>query len=190
MTEDREWSVDLLAKAQDGDEDALNRLVERYLPRLQQWAHGRMPAGIRTMRDTGDLVQESLINALRNLKTLEWRSEGALQAYLRRSINNGIIDQYRRHERHPHRDELPEDVVARDASPLESAIGVETVAMYERALASLRDEDREAIILRVELGLSYDEIANQLEKPTANAARVAVTRALARLAKAMCAGTG
>jgi hypothetical protein len=52
MPDDPERSIDLLLKAQSGEEDALNRLLARYLPRLQRWASGRMPAGIRSMSDT------------------------------------------------------------------------------------------------------------------------------------------
>jgi RNA polymerase sigma-70 factor (ECF subfamily) len=183
--EDPESSVELLVKAQSGDEDALNGLLARYLPRLQRWASGRMPAGIRSMSDTGDIVQEAVINALRNLGTLEIRNEGSLQAYLRRSVNNRIIDQYRRHGRRPPREELPDDAVAADASPLEAAIGAEALENYERALESLREEDRQAIILRVELGLDYVDVAEQLEKPSPAAARMAVTRAIKQLATAM-----
>jgi RNA polymerase sigma factor (sigma-70 family) len=185
MPDDPEKSVDLLLKAQSGDDDALNRLLARYLPRLQRWASGRMPAGIRSMSDTGDIVQEAVINALRNLDTLEIRTEGALQAYLRQSVRNRIIDQYRRHGRRPPREEIPEDAVAAGTSPLDDAIGAEALENYERALESLKDEDRQVIILRVELGFDYAEIATQLGKPSADAARMAVRRAIDRLAEAM-----
>ena len=185
MPDDSESSVDLVLKAQSGDSDALDRLLARYLPRLQRWARGRMPAGIRSMSDTGDIVQESVLNALRHLNALDLRTEGALQAYLRRSVSNRIIDQYRRHERRPSREEIPENAIAADASPLELAIGAEALDKYERALASLREEDRQAIILRVEFGLAYGEIAAQMDKPGPDAARMAVTRALERLANAM-----
>jgi RNA polymerase sigma-70 factor (ECF subfamily) len=185
MPDDPESSMDLLRQAQAGDEQALDDLLARYLPRLQRWASGRLPAGIRTMNDTADIVQDAIINALRNLGGIEIRTDGALQAYLRQSVNNRIIDQYRRHGRRPPREEIPEDAVAAGPSPLEDAIGAEALEHYERALASLREEDREAIVLRVELGLEYDELAIQLGKPSAAAARMAVTRAIARLAAEM-----
>jgi RNA polymerase sigma-70 factor (ECF subfamily) len=178
-------SVDLLLKAQSGDGDALNELLARYLPRLQRWASGRLPAGVRTMLDTGDLVQDAIINALRHLNTLEIRTESALQAYLRQAVKNRIIDLYRRAARHPVREEIPENALADDTSPLEAAIGAEALECYERALASLKHDEREAIVLRVELGLDYEEMATQLGKPSADAARMAVTRAIARLAREM-----
>jgi RNA polymerase sigma-70 factor (ECF subfamily) len=185
MADDPESSIDLLLKAQSGDAQALNRLLERYLPRLERWASGRMPSGIRSMNDTGDIVQEAVISALRNLNTLEIRSEGGLLAYLRLAVRNRIIDQYRRHARRPPREEIPENAVALGASPMEAAIGAEALENYERALESLREEDRQAIILSVELDLKPDEIATQLGKPSPDAARMAVTRALKRLAQAM-----
>ena len=183
--DEAESSVHLLMKAKSGDSVALNGLLERYLPRLQRWASGRMPAGIRSMNDTGDIVQEAVISALRNLNALEIRTDGALQAYLRQSVKNRIIDQYRRHNRRPPRDEMPADAPADSTSPLEAAIGAEALENYEQALATLRDEDRQAIILRVELGLDFDAIAAQTGKPSPGAARMAVTRAIDRLATAM-----
>jgi RNA polymerase sigma factor (sigma-70 family) len=178
-------SVELLVKAQSGDGEALNGLLARYLPRLKRWASGRLPAGMRTMLDTNDLVQDAVINALRNLETLEIRTEGTLQAYLRRAVNNRIIDLYRRAGRRPTRQEMPEDAASPAASPLEAAIGADGVELYERALATLSDADQEAIVLRVELGLDFEEIATQLGKPSTDAARMAVSRAIARLADAM-----
>jgi len=185
MPDDPESSLGLWRRAQAGDRQALDDLLARYLPRLQRWASGRLPIGIRTMNDTGDIVQEAVINALRNFNGIELRTEGAFLAYLRQSVNNRIIDQYRRHVRHPKRGELPEDAAAPGSTPLEAAIGAEAHERYERALASLRDGDREAIVLRMEFDLGYDEIALQLGKPTAAAARMAVVRAIGRLTEAM-----
>ena len=69
------------------------------------------------------------------------------------------------------------------SSPLEEAIGHEAVERYERALERLKPDEREAIIARVELGYSYEELADALGKPTADAARKAARRALVRLAE-------
>ena len=178
-------SVELLVKAQAGDDEALNNLLARYLPRLKRWASGRLPAGMRTMLETNDLVQDAIINALRHIDSLEIRTEGTLQAYLRRAVNNRIIDLYRRAGRRPIRQELPEDAASAAPSPLEAAIGAEALESYERALATLNDGDREAIVLRLEFGLDFNEIAAQLGKPSADAARMTVVRAIGRLANEM-----
>jgi RNA polymerase sigma factor (sigma-70 family) len=178
-------SVDLLLKAQSGDDEALNRLLARYLPRLRRWAKGRLPAGLRSMLDTGDLVQEAIINALPHLNTLEIRSERALQFYLQQAVKNRVIDLHKRARRRPAREEIPEQVVGEGISPEEAAIGAEALQRYERGLAALKSEDRQAIVLRVELGLGYEEMARQLGKPSSDAARMATTRAIVRLADKM-----
>ena len=74
-----------------------------------------------------------------------------------------------------------------DAGPsaLEHAIGREATEEYEGALGRLRPEDREAIIARVEMGYSYEELARALGKPSPDAARKAAERALVRLAVEM-----
>ena len=178
-------SVELLQQAQSGDSDALNQLLARYLPRLQHWASRQLPAGLRTMLDTADLVQDAIINTLPHLKRLEIRSDLALQFYLQRAVKNRVIDLYKRNRRRPTRVEVPIDLPGAGPSPHEAAVGAQKLERYERALASLKKEDREAIVLRVELGLEYDEIATQLGKPSADAARMAVTRAIVRLADKM-----
>jgi RNA polymerase sigma-70 factor (ECF subfamily) len=182
---DPESSFDLLVQAKGGDNEALDRLLGRYIPRLERWASGRLPHAIRSMNDTADIVQDAVINALRNLDTLEIRSEGALLAYLRQSVNNRIIDQYRRHGRRPPRVEIPLDAEAAETSPLEAAIGVEAIENYERALATLRPKDRDLIILHVEFPMSKADLAAQFGFESPDAARMALRRALARLAEAM-----
>jgi RNA polymerase sigma-70 factor (ECF subfamily) len=185
LPDNPESSFDLLVQAKAGNDDALNQLLGRYIPRLERWVSGRMPHGIRSMNDTADIVQESVINALRNLNTLEIRSEGALLAYLRQAVNNRIIDQFRRHGRRPPRVEIPIDAEAAETSPLEAAIGVEAMERYERALAGLREKDQHVIILHVEFGMKADDLATELGLETPAAARMALQRALKKLAEAM-----
>ena len=98
---------------------------------------------------------------------------------------NAIYDELRRIRRRPNRSTLDEALPAHDASPLEETIGQEALERYEEALAGLKDGDRNAIIARIEMGRGYDEIARALGKPSADAARVAVHRALVRLAASM-----
>lgn len=137
------------------------------------------------MADTEDLVQETVIQTLKRIETFEPRGEGALQAYLRQAILNRIREELRRANRRPPRSELDSQAQGEARSPLDEAIGHEAVERYERALGTLRREDREAIVARIELGYTNEEVAELLGKPTANAARMAVERAIVRLAKAM-----
>lgn len=178
-------SLTLLGRAQGGDRVALDLLIARYLPRLRRWASGRLPRWARDMNDTQDLVQETLLQTFQRIDRFEARGDGALFGYLRQAILNRIRDELRRAKRHPAQSELDSAVPGHGRSPLEDAIGHEAIERYERALATLRSEDREAVVARIELGYTHQEIAVLLGKPSANAARMAVERAIVRLAREM-----
>jgi RNA polymerase sigma-70 factor, ECF subfamily len=180
-----ETTLDLLVRAKAGDSDAVERLFERCLPSLRRWARGRLPRYARDLADTQDLVQETMLHALRRMETFEPRHQGALQAYLRQAVANRIRDEIRRVTRRPIAEELTDGHPDLAPSPLEHAIGRQGIEAYEAALGRLRASDREAIIARIELQQSYEEIAVALGRPNANAARVAVMRALARLVEEM-----
>jgi RNA polymerase sigma-70 factor (ECF subfamily) len=177
--------LSLLERAQAGDRDALEALIGRYLPRLQRWASGRLPAWARDVAETQDLVQETIVQAFKRVDRFEIRGDGAFHAYLRQALINRIRAEIRRAGRRPESTELDTQAIDRKPSPLEEAIGSEAVERYEAALGRLRPEDRQAIVGRIELGMSNDELANALGKPSPNAARMAVERALFRLAKEM-----
>src|SRR5262249_52980870 len=119
------------------------------------------------------------------IETFEYRGEGALQAYLRQVLVNRIREELRKAGRRPTETTLDETYVDPAASPLEEAVGRQALDSYEAALAQLRSEDREAIVARIELGLTYDELAAALGKPTPDAARKAAHRALRKLIEAM-----
>ena len=182
---DPESTFHLLDRARAGDQEALDRLFARHLKPLQRWASGRLPRWARDLADTDDLVQHTLLHTFRTIQDFQPRHVGALQAYLRQAVLNRIRDELRRNRRQPPNTELDEVQLASRDSPLEEAIGREAVERYERALARLKPEEREAIIAKVEMGYSYVELAETLGKPTPDAARKAAQRALVRLAEEM-----
>lgn len=180
-----ESTVELIERARGGDQQAVDRLFTRHLEPLQRFARGRLPRWARDLADTDDLVQDTLLQTFKRMDVFESRHTGALQAYLRQAVLNRLRDEVRRKFRTP--DKVDVDGVELDGgkSPLEAAIGQETMESYERALGRLRPDEREAIIGRVEMGFSYDELALALGKPTADAARKAAQRAILRLAEEM-----
>jgi RNA polymerase sigma-70 factor (ECF subfamily) len=178
----------LIRRANAGDKAAADRLFARYAPALHRWTRGRLPRWARDIADTHDIVQDALLQTFRHLDGFEYRGEGALHAYLRQTVMNRIREELRRRQRRGEREDLDPMLEAEGPSPLEVAIGRETLDRYEEALARLTVDDREAIIARVELGLSHHEIAEALGKPSDDAARMAVARALVRLVKEMGAG--
>lgn len=178
-------TIQLLDRARAGDEAALEKLFARYLKPLRRWASGRLPTWARDMADTQDLVQETLLQTFKRIEGFEARGEGALQAYLRQALMNRIRDELRRFNRRGTPAALDTQAPDMGPSPLEAAIGQQATERYERALARLRDADREAIVARVELGCSYEEMATALGKPSPEAARKAAQRAVVRLVAEM-----
>ena len=183
---DEQSSVELWRLAGKGNADALERLLSRYLPRLRRWTHGRLPRWARDIGDTDDLLQETVTQALKHVPHLQ-TEDGSLHAYLRESILNRIRNELRDAARRPRRVELDEEQPGHALSPLEAAITSEAMRRYDRALARLRPSEREAIIGRFELGFTFAELAIALRKPTPDAARVAVTRAVLRLTRLLAA---
>lgn len=175
--------MQLLARAREGDQAALDEVFARAIPPLKRWASGRLPRWARDMVDTDDLVQETVINTLKRIDVFEYRADAALQAYLRQAVMNRIRNEIRRASRHAAPETL--DTAAPDdgLSPLEALIGKQTVEAYDEALAALEPHEREAIVGRVELGLSYEALAEAMGRPSPDAARMAVGRALLKLAK-------
>ena len=178
-------TLELLARARTGDRDALERLFARHIPLLKRWASGRLPRWARDIADTSDLIQESVFETFKHLESFEPRGEGAIQAYLRQAVVNRLRNQLRRVVTRPVRTELDPGLPDEAPSPLEAAIGRQTLDRYEAALLRLRPEERDAIVCRVEFGMTYAEIARALERPSTDAARMAVVRALERLVEEM-----
>jgi RNA polymerase sigma-70 factor (ECF subfamily) len=181
--QDLSSTADLLARVRGGDEVALNYLVTLYLPLLRRWAHGRLPVHSRGLSDTEDLVQITLIRVLRQVEGFDARRPGAFLAYLRSSLLNNLRNEIRNEGRRPKGDSTGPDLPDPARSPLEQAIGRKAVDAYEQALEQLTEEQKTAVILRIELGCKHGEIAELLGSPSANAARMLVSRGVVRLAE-------
>ena len=173
-----EPTMELVLRARDGDRYAAEALLQRCLPGLRRWAHGKLPPAARDALDTDDLVQEAALHLLRRVDLFQPRHVGAMQAYLRQSIVNRIRDEIRRVVRRPASVELIDEPPATSISPLEEAIRGETYERYREALGRLTPRQRELVVARVEVQWAYAEIAERFGMSSADAARMAVTRAL------------
>ncbi len=185
MEVDLESTATLLGRVRAGDDDAREQLALRYLALLTRWAHGRVPPRARGLADTDDLVQTTLVRALNGVQHFEPRREGAFLAYLRTILLNQLRRAVQRVDAGPSLQSLPEGLEGARPSPLEEAIGAEAMESYEAVLASLTEDQRQAVVLRIELGLTFQQVAEATESPSADAARMLVARGLARLSEAM-----
>ena len=150
-----------------------------------RWAHGRMPRWVRSLADTADVVQDAVLQTLRNLDAFEPRGEGALRAYLRRAVDNRIKDEFRRLARRGPTEAVDDEHPDGGASPFEIAMAGETEARYRSALGRLRLTDRRILVAHIELGYSHKQLALLTGKRRVDTARIALHRALMRLAAEM-----
>ncbi|MCA9727541.1 MAG: sigma-70 family RNA polymerase sigma factor [Candidatus Eisenbacteria bacterium] len=174
----------LLHRVRGGDARAREELVSRFLPSLKRWASGRLPEKSRSLSDTDDLVQVSLMRALDRAPDFESRGQGAFLGYLHRILLNAIRDEIRRTAVRPEEtldENLPEDRPAL----LDRTIGPDAVEAYEKALATLPERQQQAVVLRIEFGFSFPEIATLLGNTKPDAVRMLVTRGLVLLAERM-----
>ncbi len=190
--ESLETTASLLRRARSGDGSAQNRLFERYGQLLRRWAHGRFQHQGGD-RDTQDLVQTTLLKALKHLDTFVPKREGAFLAYLRKTLKNTVLDEVRRPKAKPTAQGVPDDLEAKKPSPFDDLVSRETLQRYEDALEQFKPRTREALILRLEFGFSYGQIAEALNnRPegamhvrSENAVRMLIQRAIVVLAKKM-----
>ena len=186
-----ESTIHLVARVRAGDESALEELFSRHYAPLRRWTTGRLPTWARQLTDTDDLVQDVLLQTFKRIDVFDPRGPGALHAYLRQAVMNRLRDELRRRGRQPDMLALDDpgngDALGIESgeSPLAQAIGQENLDRYQRALASLKPEEREAVIGRIEMGYTYQELAEAIGRPTPEAARKATERALVRLAEEM-----
>jgi RNA polymerase sigma factor (sigma-70 family) len=178
-------SGDLLKRARGGDSRAFSALFKRQKQALERWTRGRLPRWARNLVDTNDLVQEALLQTFRRIEQFDDRGQGALQAYLREAVRNRIRDELRRVERCPAGQELPDALHDPEPSPFDAAVDSERARRYKSALLELNESERLLVVGRLEMGYTYEQLALIGGRVTAEAARLAVRRAVIKLARHM-----
>jgi len=145
----------LIVAAQQGDRSAFAQLVERYWDRLYCWLY-------RLTRDrhtAEDLVQESFLKAFAGLKRFQAGTN--FRAWLFRIAHNNYANQCRTSAHR--RQALPDDLPDSQQGPLDQVVSTELLQDLGRAIQRLPTEFRAALLLRVEEGLSFRQIAEVLD---------------------------
>jgi len=171
----------LLARARRGDAGALGSLVARCLPDLRHWAHRRLPQWVRAAADTSDLIQDAVLGTLSRFDAFQPQGRRALAGYLRAAVRHRIADEHRRAARWRPAADAIETLPSGADSPLQHAIDAETRRRYRHALAQLSTRDQELIVAHFELDYSHGQLGCMIGR-SPHAARMALTRAISRLA--------
>ena len=167
--------ADWIRAAQAGDRAAFARLVDRYWERLYRWLY-------QVTRDrhlAEDLTQETFLKAFAAVQS--FRAGSNFRAWVFRIGHNNLVNHKRADRRTKH--QLPDDLAASDLTSAEdTTANREALEAVSKAVAELPAEFRAALMLRVDEGLSFRDVARVLET-TEETARWRVFKARQKLLK-------
>ncbi len=197
-------TLDLVHAAQGGDRRALERLLARYEERVRRIVRLRLGVALRSRLESGDILQQVLLEAFKSLDRFEAQDEAGFLAWLSTIAEHRIRDAADYHgseKRDPSR-EKPLDssgsgdsgdthpapspaLVDSATTPPERAARAEQVERLETCLAELPEADRELVVLRDYIGLSWAEVAERTGRPSPDAARMRYAAVLVELGRRM-----
>ncbi|MCB1581428.1 MAG: RNA polymerase sigma factor [Marinicella sp.] len=170
----------LIKRYKGGDESSCEQLFSLFQPALMRWAHGRIPTQAKGFMDTEDVVQETMMLAFKNIENIKAERPGAFFTYLRTIFLNQIKQELRKNK--PFQLSITQ---CSDERKMAYERDLNTLIAYDEALEKLSEEENEAVILRMEFGFSHQEIAEMMQRPSANSTRMFISRALVKVAEAM-----
>ncbi|HEX3655616.1 MAG TPA: sigma-70 family RNA polymerase sigma factor [Pirellulales bacterium] len=192
--------AELLRLAKTGDAAALGELLSRYRQYLSLLAGLQVNRRLRGKADASDLVQEAFLEAHRHFEQFRGRTERELAAWLRSILAALISNHVRRYLGTGQRDAnlerglaaeldhtsrvLDRGLLAGGSSPSQQVARRESGVLLADALAQLPPDYRQTVVLRNFEGLSFAEIAAQMDRSVDSVQKLWV-RALARLREAL-----
>jgi RNA polymerase sigma factor (sigma-70 family) len=172
-----------------GDGQAARELHQRYGGMLEAFLRERLPVSARKLLDTVDLSQEVWTKALAELDGFRGESAGSFWWFLRRIAGNHLTDVYRRAGVREREEPMPGESGLAPAAPGQTPsvemIQKEAVEAFDQSLEIVGEKERNAVLLRLELDQSWEAIALDCGFVSADAARMAVNRALRRISEEM-----
>ena len=161
----------LLSRARDGDQDALGDLLRGHKRMLERMARREIGDRLQARLSAADLLQQTCLSAIRNFDDFEGENEPQFVAWLRgvheRNVKDAIREHVRAKKRAVSAEQLPgtnvrQDTPAHTAS--EQAMLGESKAELIQAIATLPDDQAQAIRLRHLEQLSLNEMSLQMDR--------------------------
>ncbi len=193
---------ELLAQAKQGDQGAVNQLIQRHRNALRHLIRMRLDKKIQRRVDASDIVQEVMIEASRRLQDYLENPAMPFHLWIRHIARDRIIDAHRRHRGSAKRSvdreqamvvpggfdkssiELAGQLVDDEKTPAAATLEKELGRRVEQAITQLDEIDAEVIVMRHYEQLSNQEIAIALDL-TEPAASMRYLRAVRRLRELM-----
>jgi len=153
--------AELISRCQQGDQDALKEIFDRYQIKVYRIAYGV----VRHREDALDIVQEVFIKLYRSIRNFKGKSN--FYTYLYRMAMNTAIDHTRKREKIPPVSLDGEDAFQPAEDPEKGADRIllkkELEGELKAAMEKLPSDQKAVILLREVEGLSYQEIAEVTE---------------------------
>jgi RNA polymerase sigma-70 factor (ECF subfamily) len=189
----RTHTTELLERFAEGNEEAYQRLYDRYRSSLLGFIRGHTDPSFRRRISAEDLLQETHLEALKGLPSFHYRRETAFFLWLCGIARRRIYHHCRRWRRRPppvsfqgslagsvSSSDLLRTLVSPEAGPFETLKLHEHLELLAAAVEAIPEPDRQAIVLRYVEGYSSAEAARTLGV-SSGALRVRLSRALLRL---------
>jgi RNA polymerase sigma-70 factor (ECF subfamily) len=194
----------LLEQAREGDAAAAGSLLEMYRRYLTLLARVEIGQRLQGKVDPADLVQDTFLDAHRNLDRFRGTTEAELVCWLRQILAGKLANLLRRYLGTRGRDVrlerevleaidrssvlLDRGLIADQSSPSEQAARREQAVLLADALGELSDDYREVLVLRHLDGLTFPEVAGRMGR-SVGAVEKLWMRALVQLRQIMGAST-
>ena len=177
--EDFSTTLALIRQHQNGDEAAFSLLYERHAPAVRKSVACRLGTRLSQLVEVEDLIQETFLSAWGVIESGAFtgpRPVGGFRHMLVKIALHKVQDHAKWHNRVRRDakrtvsiDDVPEKLIDDGPRPSQHARAHELEALGEQALLRLGERDRFVIDCRDNLGLSYDDIATELQCKAANA---------------------
>lgn len=150
--------AELVEAWREGRESALVSLMNRYRDPL----YGFLRSWTGDRAEAEDLFQETWVRLLKQLPRYEERQQ--FRALMYTVAGRLATDHSRKLKRRGHHDRIAGEegagLKSMDPCPLESLEAKDRRLLLDQAIAALPEPQRELVLLRMEAGLSFQEIAD------------------------------
>ena len=152
----------LITLYRNGNEAAFNLLVDRY----QSKVFTTIFLIVKDQDVAEDLLQDVFVKVLHTFNSDKYNEEGKFQPWVMRIAHNMAIDHFRKAKRYPtilleDGSNLLNSLSFAEDSSEEQRIKEETLAWVRNLIDELPEAQREVVIMRHYLDMSFQEIAEQ-----------------------------
>jgi RNA polymerase sigma-70 factor (ECF subfamily) len=153
---------ELIAQYRNGSDVAFDLLVDRYQSKI----YTTIVLIVKDQRVAEDLLQDVFVKVVKTLRSDKYNEEGKFQPWVMRIAHNLAIDYFRKAKRYPtivmeNGSNLLNSLQFAEETVEDRQIKEDTVQLVKRLIEELPEAQKEVLIMRHYLDLSFQEIAEQ-----------------------------